>query len=204
MALNFDFSKVVGVCISHEHLDHSKYLRGLMNGGIPAFATTGTFESLNIHEYGQHHLPYRSKTFIGQFEVTAYQAIHDAKEPASFLIEHPEMGRMLFVTDTAQFNYAFKSINHLLIEANYDPDIVVKNAVQNTNYYNNIKRLMKTHMSLKECELACQNNVSEATKNIILIHLSDGNSDRSMFQKRIKMRTGKPVYVADETFELEL
>jgi DNA/RNA-binding domain of Phe-tRNA-synthetase-like protein len=40
------------------------------------------------------------------------------------------------------------------------------------------------------------NNLSQVN-NIVLIHLSDGNSDAEDFQKQVTELTGKTVYVAD-------
>lgn len=203
-ALNFDLSNVVGCIISHEHGDHAKSALEMFNSGIEVYGTKGTlFKSLKFHDF-KNAMVYRKAEHIGNFKVTAYEIIHDAAQPAAFLIEHPEIGRMLFVTDTASFNYSFHGINHLLIEANYDDDIVAENNINNTNSFNNIERLEKSHMSLKECSLSCFNNVGAETKNVILIHLSDGNSDSEMFKNVIKRQVGKPVYIAEEGFEIEL
>ena len=41
-----------------------------------------------------------------------------------FLIEHEEMGRMLYITDTALIKWRFKNINHILLGVNYDKDMI--------------------------------------------------------------------------------
>ena len=203
-ALNFDLSNVVGCIGSHEHLDHMRYANEMQSAGIEIVGTKGTLhQSLSIYPFN-NILEYRKRLGIGRFAVTPFEIIHDAAEPCAFLIEHPEIGRLLFVTDTASFNYSFSNIDHFMIEANYEDSIVEKNAINNPNSFNNIERLEKSHMSLKECFLACHNNVSQETKNIVLIHLSHGNSDSEIFKNVIKRQTGKPTYVADEGFEIEL
>ena len=203
-ALNFDLSKVVGCCITHEHGDHSKYAGEMQSAGIEIIGTVGTLVKCIDTHINSCIIFYRVSAAFGGFTITAYQTIHDADESCAFLIEHPEIGRMLFITDTASFKYEFKAINHLLIEANYNDDIVAKNSINNPSMFNNIERLEKSHMSIKECEFTCGYNVYSGTKNIILIHLSSGNSDSEMFKDTIKRKTGKPVYVADEGFEIEL
>lgn len=203
-SLDFDLSNVVGCLVSHEHGDHAKYANEMKDAGIGIVATKGTLDKCLEWHFKTHELTYRLPAKIGEFRVTGFKIIHDAAEPCAFLIEHLEIGKLLFITDTASFNYSFKGIHHLLIEANYDDDIVAENNINNPNAFNNIERLEKSHMSLKECEIACGNNVSSDTKNIVLIHLSGGNSDSEMFKDTIKKKTGKPVYVADEGFEIEL
>lgn len=203
-ALNFDLSKVVGCCVTHEHLDHSKYAEQMQNAGIEIIGTVGTLTKCLDNHLNSCIIFYRIAAAFGGFIITAYQTIHDAEEPCAFLIEHPEMGRMLFITDTASFKYQFKGIDHLMIEANYDESIVSENAINNLDMFNNIERLGNSHMSIKECEFTCGYNVYSGTKNIVLIHLSSGNSDSAWFKDTIKKKTGKPVYVADEGFEIEL
>ena len=39
-----------------------------------------------------------------------------------FLITHPEMGRMLYITDCELIKWKFKGINHILLGVNYDRD----------------------------------------------------------------------------------
>lgn len=203
-ALNFDLSKVVGCLVSHEHGDHAKYAGEMQRSWIQIIGTSGTLVKCLNNAFSTCIIMYRIPAQIGNFTITAYQTIHDAAEPCAFLIEHPEIGRMLFITDTASFKYEFKAINHLLIEANYDEDIVNENNVNNPNSFNNIERLEKSHMSLNECARTCLFNVYGGTKNIVLIHLSDGNSDSEMFKDTIKRKIGKPVYIAEEGFEIEL
>ncbi|MBQ8635960.1 MBL fold metallo-hydrolase, partial [bacterium] len=73
--------------------------------------------------------------------------------------------------------YKFKNINYFLIECNYTEEIVKKNleigVIEKTRY----KRLLRSHMSLENCIEFLRHNVSIDTKKIILIHLSDENSD---------------------------
>lgn len=139
---------------------------------------------------------------IGSFTVYPLNVIHDV-EIFAFIIVHEEMGTMLFVTDTGKFNYRVPNVNHLLIEANFDPNIV-EESLLNGNRYNNLERLAANHMSIDECEKVISRNLSEETKNIVLLHLSDGNSNAKDFKSRIRKLTGKPVYVADENLEVEL
>lgn len=203
-ALSFDLSNVVGCILSHEHGDHAKYASEMQSAGIEIIGTVGTLVKCIDTHINSCIIFYRVAAAFGGFTITTYQTIHDAEEPCAFLIEHPEIGRMLFITDTASFKYEFKGINHLMIEANYDDDIVNENNINNPNAFNNIERLQESHMSIKECEFTCGYNVYSGTKSIILIHLSGGNSDTQLFKDTIKRKTGKPVYVANENFEIEL
>ena len=46
-ALNFDYSKVVGCIISHEHQDHCKSANDVMRLGIDVYTGAKTHQSIN-------------------------------------------------------------------------------------------------------------------------------------------------------------
>ena len=48
MEMNFDFEGLVGVLITHEHMDHFKYATNFAEYGINVYASAGTFQSKNL------------------------------------------------------------------------------------------------------------------------------------------------------------
>lgn len=57
-------------------------------------------------------------------------------------------------------------------------------------------RVIKNHFNIDNCiDLLKSNDLTEVN-NIVLIHLSDGNSDESDFKLRVEDATGKNVSVA--------
>jgi hypothetical protein len=59
-------------------------------------------------------------------------------------------------------------------------------------------------MSLQTCkELLTANDLSQV-RNIVLLHLSSGNSNAKLFHQEITGLTGKPVTVADKGVEVNL
>jgi len=195
-ALNFNISKVAGCIITHEHLDHAKYANNMRDLGINIYATKGTIDEISVISSKVKQVHYRIKQKIGSFSVTPYKVLHDAAEPCSFLIEHNELGRMLFITDTNSFNYSFENIDYLFIESNYDQNIIMENAVNNPDMFNMIDRLESSHMSLDKCISVCLNNMP--SKAIFLMHLSRSNSNGYAFLGKVKNATGKLVFIADE------
>ena len=59
-------------------------------------------------------------------------------------------------------------------------------------------------MSFETCEKALLANDLTPAKNIILIHLSDGNSNAFEFKRDIERSTGKMTYVADKNMVISL
>ena len=139
---------------------------------------------------------------IGGYVVTAYKAKHDAAEPCMFLIYHPEMGSMVFATDTYIIPYDFRGLNHYLIEANYSMKIIQDKVAQGLLHMKLAQRIIKSHLSLENALKQVKD--SNDLENVILIHLSDSNSNAEEFKAEVQKSTGKPVYIADKGLKLEL
>ena len=102
------------------------------------------------------------------------------KNRYGFLIEYvPTHERILYATDTYYLKYKFKNINYFLIECNYIKEIVKKNREERIVETTRYKRLLKSHMSLENCIEFLKHNISSVARKIVLIHLSDANSDEN-------------------------
>jgi len=206
--LDFNLNNVVGCLVSHEHKDHSKAVRELINNGIEIGTSLGTLEAItkeikNLNAYKFNYLESGLQTYMGDFVVMPFNTQHDTAEPLGFLIQHPEMGKLLFITDSYYCKYKFKGLNHIMIECNYSKEILQKN-IENGLNITMAKRLIKSHFSLENVKEFLKTNDLSQCKDITLLHLSDGNSNAEQFKNEIERLTGIPVYVADKGLEIEL
>lgn len=205
-ALDFDLSKVVGCLITHEHLDHCKSAVDVMKSGITAYATLGTFKAIGQRgEFANHRAEsvHHGQTFrLGSFKIMAFDVKHDAAQPVAFLIEHPDMGKTLFLTDTYYCKYVFPGLNNIIIEANFSMEILNRNFGPDTDKEFLRNRVLKSHFSLENCmDMLAANDLSKVN-NIVLIHLSNGNSDERDFQQKVSRSTGKNVVCAFNGMEM--
>lgn len=197
--LGFDLSKVSGCLISHEHGDHCKGVKEVMAKGITVYASAGTFRGMKIES--SHHrasIIIPGKQFqVGSFKIIPFDVKHDAQQPVGFLINHSETGTILFVTDTYYVENTFRGLNNIIVECNYSQEILDRKmkAGATPDFLRN--RIFKSHMNLKTCKELLQANDLTAVNKIVLIHLSDSNSNAAEFQKEITAVTGKQVYVAE-------
>lgn len=202
-ALNFDLSKVVGCIVTHEHMDHSKSIWDVMKLGIDVYASSGTLKARFVDTQSRAKEVVSKQTFkFGNFKIMAFDVKHDAAEPLGFLIEHPECGRVLFLTDTYYCSYLFPNLNNIIIEANYSKEIIDRKfgAESGKEFLRN--RILKSHFSLANCKDMLSANDLSKVNNIVLIHLSDSNSDEIQFQKEVAELTGKNVTVANNGMEI--
>lgn len=196
-ALNFNLRKVVGCLISHEHNDHCKSVSDVMKFGVDVYASEGTHIAMNT---GNHHrankLVQGNAVTIGGFHVIGFDVEHDVKEPMGFLILHAETGKILFLTDSYYCRYKFNDLTNIIIEANYCQSILDERLERGDNPQFLRDRVITSHMSLATCKQMLQANDLSKVNNIVLIHLSDGNSDEKRFKKEVEEATGKQVHIA--------
>ena len=98
-ALDYDLQNLSGCLLSHEHGDHSRVARWVTSRRIPLYCSKGTAEALQMEDDPMIRPMVSKKPMqVGSFSVLPFDVKHDAIEPLGFLIEHKEMGRLLFVT----------------------------------------------------------------------------------------------------------
>ena len=184
--LNFDISKVVGCLVTHEHGDHSKAMYNVAKSGIKVYASKGTIESQKEKHHNFNIVRKLTDFKIGGFRILPFDTQHDCKEPLGFLIEHKEIGRMLFATDTYYIKYSFKNIDHCFVECNYMRGILEDNLQNGLVYYSQGQRLLESHFELENVIEFLKSSISGNLKNVVLLHLSDRNIDREIAKNKIK------------------
>ncbi|MGG5486286.1 MBL fold metallo-hydrolase [Gaetbulibacter sp. PBL-D1] len=198
-ALNFDLSKLVACIVTHEHGDHAKSMNDLMAAGINVYATSGTHDACGTRNHHRALLLSDIAFLLGRFMIKKFDIKHDAAEPCGFLINHPECGTTLFLTDAIYSAYTFKGLNNIIIEANYDP-LLAKHKLGDMEFLRN--RIINNHMSIDTCIDALKANDLTAVNNIVLIHLSDSNSNEADFKRRVQNATGKTCTVASNGLDM--
>lgn len=196
-ALNFDFSKVSGLLMTHEHGDHAKYMGLLMSYGIDIYASSGTHNALVGYGWNRRPIIEANELYeIGGFKVKPFNVSHDVSEPLGFIIEHEDFGKLLFCTDSKTLPYKFSGLDHILIEANYAFDLIPKHAIRD--------RVFQNHMEIGTTIHFLKNNDLTNVKNIVLLHLSDSNSNEVVFKQRVENIYTGNVFVAKKGLEIEL
>ena len=203
-ALDFNISKVAGCLVSHEHKDHSKYIKQFIQSGIKIYMSAGTAEVIKIKSHYINTVPAGKAFKIGNYNIIAFKVQHDAVEPFGFYINHNETGNILFATDTYYISNRFKDLNNILIECNYDSDILQKN-IQNGVLSQALKnRIIRSHMELQTCIDCLKANDTRQVCNVVLIHLSDINSNAEDFKRKIQnIMPFSDVYIAEKGLDVE-
>jgi len=195
-ALNFDLSGIQGAILSHSHQDQSKYTKDYLNCGICVFTSQDTINETGIK--GHHnYIPVteKQKIKIGSFWVIPFTLKHDVT-CFGYLISHEEMGLCCFATDTYYIPYSFPGLNQIIVEANYDEEILEGNVFRGSVPEVVKNRVLRSHMELSTFKHFLSITDISNVQNIVMIHLSEGNSDAGRFVSEIVSATGKTTHVA--------
>lgn len=196
--------EVVGCLVTHEHFDHSKYAEIYTQHGITIYGPKSLQDKFPFR-YGTHYWLEAEKTaHIGNFDVVPFHNFHDV-EIYGYLIRHKDMGTMLFSTDSYKLGMTLRGINHFLIEANYEDSMLKENVKNGSISKAQSDRIMLSHMSLNYCiEYLCDCEADKSAKTITLCHLSDRNSDPTIFRNTVAGAFGVPTFIAQKGLVVEL
>lgn len=179
--------------------DHCNYLKDYLEAGIPIYTNDETVKSVGI-VYGEllHGVPEKRPFMVGNFKVTPFYVPHDGTPCFAYKIFHEEIGNLLFLTDLEYCKYKFKDINHILCEANYSKDILNRDSP-------NSDHVIKGHMEIGTTLDFLHTNDNPQLYNVVLLHLSDVNSNAELFSQKTKeILPYANVYVAGKGMEIEL
>ena len=183
-ALKFRIKPIKAVFVTHVHEDHAKYAKEYEKAGIPV-----------IRSYTVENM--RSDIRAGGFRVRSVPMVHDVP-CAGYLIEHPELGKMLYATDTAYIRYRFRGLNIALVEANYSDEFADRDEPK-------YRHVLSGHMSINTCVDFINSNV-DGLKHVILCHLSQQAADPEMFRNAVEsiVPGGCKVDIAEKGAVIEL
>jgi phosphoribosyl 1,2-cyclic phosphodiesterase len=185
-ALGFRTKGVAGCLVSHEHNDHSKAIKDVLRAGIDCYMTSGTAEAKDAKGHRLRSITANKVFNVGPFTAYPFKTEHDAVDPVGYLISYRPTGeKLLYATDTFYLRYAFKNVHYMLIECNYCRSIAhtryVNGEMEKTLY----DRLMTSHMSLDRCKEFLSASDLTATRHIVLLHMSEDNSDEQRMVREV-------------------
>lgn len=207
-ALDFNISKIVGLLVTHEHGDHCKYVKDFYETGIDIRMSLGTADNMDAEFLTVRIVKSGFWYQLGGFTVTPFPVVHDAAEPFGYIIRHQDMGTLLFASDTEYIKLNFRKLqlNHIMIECNYSQKIIDSRMRQGDTDKMLRDRVLQSHMELETCKEFIRKNKTPMLDNIILLHLSDGNSNQKQFIQEIQEVAGPfvRVYAADKGLTVNL
>ncbi len=171
--------EVRGICISHEHGDHTQGLRVLhQRAGIPLYANAGTVEALRRtpeNDSLRWQIFTTGSPFqVGDLSVEPFAVPHDAYEPVGFVIASGDT-RIGIVTDmgmcTTLIRERLRHCHAVVIESNHD-----EHMLKEANRPWHLKQRIggrQGHLSNQGAALLLEEIAGPHLRHVFLAHLSE-------------------------------
>lgn len=192
------------IVITHEHYDHIHGAEKIAKKyGIPLYMTKGTLDASGIDPEGTPLAIFENNTTfrIGDLQVHARRVIHDAADPACFVIESVDGTRVGVASDLGYVDDPvlrhLTNCDGLLFESNHDVDML-----REGSYPWSLKRRIMSrygHLSNDEAMRALERMIGAETRSVYLIHLSEKNNHSTIVRDmatQVVNRLGAPIEVA--------
>lgn len=189
--------------VSHRHSDHAKSVVALTNYGMDVYAHQSVWDNLTGYTMHRSHfaqvgMPITIWVGAGTSEywtVEPFNADHDVP-CLGFIIWSPSNEKILYLTDSATCPAGIEGLTRIMVGCNYDSEILQTNALAGEVNEALKQRILKSHASLATVMEMLRNTDLSQTVEVILLHLSDTNSDALDFQAQVERLTGVPVRIA--------
>lgn len=192
--LDFDIKRIVGVLVTHIHLDHSLSREKLQNMGIPVYAPYDKCEATPMPKF-----PGRIQAFplVGSDKHWCHTSCYGDETPIyGFAITHPHLdGALLYITDCTYVKWKFKDISTVVIAINYADELVSEdsNGMKMHHVYTGH---MELRTAIEFLKVTKDNPASTVPlKNVVIVHTSEENGDGKYFASEVRKALGKGVKV---------
>jgi len=172
--------------VSHSHSDHATGMKQLSDHLL----TYANVETVKLYGGKKASIAYSwKKFFVADFVITPFDLDHDV--PAFGFIIQDSKEKLLFVNDTKfiRWNLSDEWFDYIMIEANYNDEIIDITLDRN-------KRTLNSHLSLNTVIQTLKAMKLDKIKEIYLLHLSDHNSNEEMMFKKLSEVTTKKILIA--------
>lgn len=189
---------LAGIVVTHEHYDHIRGAERLARKyGVPVYLTRGTLDASTIDRGETNIILFENNTTfrIGELNVHARRTLHDAMDPACFVIEARDGTRVGIASDLGYVDDPvmkhLSGCDGLFFESNHDLDMLR----MGTYPWSLKRRIMSRfgHLSNDDAMLAVQRMIGAELKTLCLIHLSQKNNHETIVRDmatRLLERTG--------------
>lgn len=190
----------VGACfVTHEHKDHSKGIDDLLKYAVDVYALPETLSALNVSDHHRAHIVEPLKAFtVNTFEIMPITMYHDCPCVGYMVYSNVTNERLFFATDTYKITVNPQNIDYLILEINYQKEIV-NNLVNEGLMESSIRaRLLFSHFELSKALNWLKRIDKSRLKRIYVAHLSNAHSNAQEIKRAVVAETGVPTVICEE------
>ena len=195
----FKINEATACFVTHGHLDHSKAVKDLLSATIDVYALPETLLALNVSDHHRTHSvePLKPIT-INTFEVMAITMYHDCPCVGYMVYSKATGERLFFVTDTYKITVNPQGVDYLILEINYQKEIVNRLVNEGIMESSIRARLLFSHYELSKALKWLKRIDKSRLKRIYIAHLSNGHAHAEEIKKAVIVETGVPTVICEQ------
>lgn len=191
-SINIGIENISAILVTHEHSDHTQSIATLSKKyNIPVYANKKTWNAMKDkkEKISKENICYfnTNKAFsLNDITIFPFDIPHDAADPCGFCISDNE-SKISIATDIGHMTTSIldniKNSNFLLLEANYEPDVL-----KCSSYPFHLKERIASpigHLSNIDAGKTINYLADFGVKNIMLGHLSNENNFPELAYKSV-------------------
>ena len=195
---DFKVNEVAACFLSHCHIDHSRAIKDLLKSAIDVYALPKTLSALRVEEHHRAHSVEPLKTYtVDTFEIMPVEMYHDCPCVGYMVYSKRTGERLFFATDTYKITVNPQSLDYLILEINYQKEIVNRLVNDGLMEASIRARLLFSHYELSKALKWLGKIDKSRLKRIYVAHLSSGNSNGEEIKNAVIAETGIPTTICD-------
>lgn len=195
----FNLVNVDGCFITHYHQDHAKGVNDLLKYAVDVYALPETLTALNVLEHHRAYIVKPMESFmVNTFEIMPITMHHDCPCIGYMVYSNVANERLFFATDTYKITVNPQGVDYLILEINYQKEIVnrlVNDGVMESSIR---ARLLFSHFELSKALNWLKRIDKSRLKRIYVAHLSNGHSNAAEIKKAVIVETGVPTVICEQ------
>lgn len=196
---DFKIANVDACLISHSHLDHSKAIHDVLKMGIDVYALPETLSAFGVLDHYRTHSVEPLKPFkVNTFEIMPITMYHDCPCVGYMVYSETTKERLFFATDTYKITVNPQEVDYLILEINYQKEIVNRLVNEGIMEASIRARLLFSHYELSKALKWLKRIDKSRLKRIYVAHLSNGHSNAEEIKRSVIAETGVPTVICEQ------
>lgn len=179
-------NEIEGIFITHIHEDHIQGLKRFIKVVNPViYLTKKIYDNIGIEIDNYQFI--EEDANINDLFVETIKLSHDTPECKGYILNGNNKS-LVYITDTGYINSKYfarlRNKTAYILESNHDIDMIMKSARPHFLKMRIIGD--EGHISNKDCLYYLSKFIGEATKHVVLAHISQDNNDHALALNNIK------------------
>ena len=164
--------------------------------GVDVYALPETLSALGVQDhYRTHSIEPLKPITVNTFEIMAVTMYHDCPCVGYMVYSTNTNERLFFATDTYKITVNPQGVDYLILEINYQKEIVNRLVNEGVMESSIRARLLFSHYELSKALKWLKKIDKSRLKRIYVAHLSSGNSNESEIKNTLIENFGIPVTI---------